>query len=230
MSPRPEDSPAPDDSSGPEDSPAPDNSPDPERPSAPEGSSRPEGEKPPAGDRPPRPHRAAGRPARGHRSRSGTARDGLRRRAARLVGAGPLTLLLLAASFALACYAGVRLLEDDWWGVLLWFAGAALLHDLVLLPLYALADRALRSLFRGRRRGRVNHLRVPAALSLLLLLVWLPLITRRRPAKYAGATGLSPEVFLPRWLAVTAALFALSAAWALLREARARHRSRTPAK
>ena len=49
----------------------------------------------------------------------------------------PLQLLLLVCSFALAGYAGVRLLEGDWFGVALWFVGAALLHDLVLLPLYA---------------------------------------------------------------------------------------------
>ena len=37
----------------------------------------------------------------------------------------------------------MRLLAGDWFGVALWFVGAALLHDLVLLPLYAAADRAL---------------------------------------------------------------------------------------
>lgn len=61
----------------------------------------------------------------------------------RLPIGSPLQLLLLACSFALAAYAGVRLLADDWFGVALWFVGAALLHDLVLLPLYAVADRAI---------------------------------------------------------------------------------------
>ena len=55
----------------------------------------------------------------------------------------PLQLLLLACSFALAGYAGVRLLADDWLQVALWFVGAALVHDLVLLPLYATLDRAV---------------------------------------------------------------------------------------
>ncbi|MYV60422.1 hypothetical protein GTW37_13870, partial [Streptomyces sp. SID4931] len=46
---------------------------------------------------------------------------------------GPLHLILLAATFCLAGYAGVRLLDGDTVGVLLWFAGSAVLHDLVLL-------------------------------------------------------------------------------------------------
>ena len=71
----------------------------------------------------------------------------------------PLQILLLACSFALAGYAGVRLLADDWFGVALWFVGAAVVHDLVLLPLYAAADRAL-----VRTAGRhVLYVRVPAA-------------------------------------------------------------------
>ncbi|MER6924634.1 hypothetical protein ABT314_37830, partial [Streptomyces spiralis] len=60
----------------------------------------------------------------------------------RLPLGSPLQLVLLACSFALAGYAGVRLFAGDWFGVALWFVGAALLHDLVLLPLYAAADRA----------------------------------------------------------------------------------------
>ena len=76
----------------------------------------------------------------------------------------PLQLLLLACSFALAAYAGVRLLAGDWFGVALWIVGAALLHDLVLLPLYAVADRALVKAA-GRRRDLVMYVRVPAALS-----------------------------------------------------------------
>jgi hypothetical protein len=119
----------------------------------------------------------------------------------------PLQLLLLVSSFALAGYAGVRLLADDWFGVGLWFVGAAVLHDLVLLPLYAAADRVL-----VRTAGRhVLYVRVPAALSLLLLLVWFPMIAGRVADRYALATGLSPDGFLARWLLVTAVLFGGSA-------------------
>lgn len=130
----------------------------------------------------------------------------------RWYGEGPLHLLLLAASFALAGYAGVRLLAGDALGVLVWFVGAALIHDLVLVPLYASADLALRGVMSGPRSGLVNFVRVPAFLSGLLLLVWFPLITRQAE-RYAPASGLSPDVFLGNWLLVTAALFGLSALW-----------------
>lgn len=79
----------------------------------------------------------------------------------RLYGEGPLHLLLLVATFCLAYYAGVRLLDGDTVGVLLWFAGSAVLHDLVLLPVYAGADRALRAAL-GPRQALVNFVRVPA--------------------------------------------------------------------
>ncbi len=134
----------------------------------------------------------------------------------RLVVGSPLQLLLLACSFALAAYAGVRLLAGDWFGVTLWIVGAALLHDLVLLPLYAVLDRALVKAA-GRRRAQVAYVRVPAALSGLLLLVWFPLISGRVAGRYASATGLSPDGFLARWLLLTAALFGGSALLFLLR-------------
>ncbi|MFD9886593.1 hypothetical protein ACFWZT_34615 [Streptomyces alboflavus] len=145
----------------------------------------------------------------------------------RWYGEGPLHLLLLLASFALALYAGVRLLADDWVMVAVWFVGAALLHDLVLVPVYAAADRVVTALVGGRaggddggrgggRRARTMYVRVPAALSLLLLLVWYPLITRQVP-RYERSTTLPADVFLTRWLLVTAALFAGSALWCALR-------------
>lgn len=130
----------------------------------------------------------------------------------------PMQLLLLACSFALAAYAGVRLLADDWLGVALWFVGAALLHDLVLVPLYAVADRALvRGLGAVRRRELVPYVRVPTALSGLLLLVWFPLISGRVEVRYRSATGLSADVFLARWLLITAVLFGGAALLLLLR-------------
>lgn len=138
----------------------------------------------------------------------------------RLVIGSPLQLLLLACSFALAAYAGVQLLAQDWFGVALWIVGAALLHDLVLLPLYAAADRALVKAA-GRRRTQVMYVRVPAALSGLLLLVWFPLIGGRVTARYASATGLSADGFLARWLLVTAVLFGGSALLFVLRLRRA---------
>ncbi|QXE38928.1 hypothetical protein KQY30_06140 [Streptomyces sp. GMY02] len=145
----------------------------------------------------------------------------------RLYGESPLQLLLLLASFALCAYAGIRLLSGDWLLILIWFVGAAVLHDLVLVPLYSLGDRGAEAALRpGRERpGRdargergpgVNHLRVPAFLSLLLLLVYWPLVLRASKP-YEDATRLSIDVFLGRWLLITAALFALSAVWLVVR-------------
>lgn len=133
----------------------------------------------------------------------------------------PLQILLLACSFALAGYAGLRLLDGDWLGIVLWFAGAAILHDLVLVPLYGAADRALlRGFETAGARQWMPYVRVPAALSLLLLLVWFPLITGRVADRYAGVTGMSTDAFLARWLLITAALFGGSAVLLVLRRRR----------
>lgn len=142
-------------------------------------------------------------------------------RAPRPVIGSPLQLLLLLSSFALAGYAGVRLLERDWFGVALWFVGAAILHDLVLLPLYGTADQVLlRGFQAGGGRRWVSYVRVPAALSLLLLLVWFPLISGRVADRYPSATGLSADGFLARWLLISAVLFGGSAVLLVLRRRR----------
>ncbi|GHB51377.1 lipoprotein [Streptomyces umbrinus] len=140
----------------------------------------------------------------------------------RLSVGSPLQLLLLACSFTLAGYAGVRLLADDWLQVALWFVGAAVVHDLVLLPLYATLDRAVvRASGAADHRERAVYVRVPAALSGLLLLVWFPLISGRVADGYESATGLSASGFLPRWLLITALLFGGSALLLVLRLRRA---------
>ncbi|MDF9874157.1 hypothetical protein QBW33_02480 [Streptomyces sp. B21-104] len=141
----------------------------------------------------------------------------------RWYGEGPLHLLLMVSSFALAGYAGVRLLDGDTLLILVWFVGAALVHDLVLVPLYSAADRALRVPF-SRSPGLVNFVRVPLLLSGLLLLMWFPLITRHAE-RYEPASGMSPDRFLGNWLLITAALFAVSASWLVVRTVRARRRA-----
>ncbi|WP_327302138.1 hypothetical protein OG730_00160 [Streptomyces sp. NBC_01298] len=170
-----------------------------------------------------------------HLTRAGEA---LRRR----YGASPLHLLLTLACFALALYAGIRLLKGDTTGVAIWFVGAALLHDLVLLPAYSLTDRAAQFLCRGRAaegegvpRPGVNYLRVPAFVSGVLFLVWWPLILRKG-GRYTAYTALSADGFLARWLLITAALFAASAVtlivrtWLRLRPERTRHRAQAQAR
>ncbi|MFD7919119.1 hypothetical protein ACFV3R_07845 [Streptomyces sp. NPDC059740] len=71
-------------------------------------------------------------------------------------------------------------------------------------------------------RARLNHLRVPAFLSLLLLLVWWPLVLERVP-DFEAHTRLSPHGFAERWALLTAGLFALSGLWAAV-AARSRRR------
>ncbi|SHM24999.1 hypothetical protein [Actinacidiphila paucisporea] len=143
----------------------------------------------------------------------------LHRRLLRSYGARPVHLLAMAGCLALAAYAALQLLAGRTLAVAAWFVGAALVHDLVLVPLYSTADlTARRTLGRGHTGTTpyLNHLRVPVYLSGLLLLVWYPLILRRSQP-YRGDTALSEDVFLTHWLLITAALFAASAAHLALR-------------
>ncbi|GAA5053487.1 hypothetical protein [Streptomyces similanensis] len=149
-------------------------------------------------------------------------------RRARWYGATPLHLLVLVCSLALTGYAMVRLFAVRPLAVALWFVGAAVVHDLILLPLYSLADLTALAVLRHRTPGVprlpwINHLRVPAFLSGVLLLVWFPLIFAL-PSPYPGATGLSADVYLGRWLAITGALFGVSAVSFALGVRRARRR------
>ena len=153
------------------------------------------------------------------------------RRLLRWYGANPLHLLALLGCFALAGYAAARLVPSRPLGVAVWFGGAVVGHDLLLVPLYSLADRSAMAAIRHRAPqlptiGWINYLRVPAGLSALLLLVWFPLILRRHTL-YQASTTLSPDPFLWHWLAVTGALFLLSAAAFAIR-LRAAHRAAAP--
>jgi len=137
------------------------------------------------------------------------------RRQLRWYGASPLHLLALLACFGLAGYAAARLVPSRPLGVAAWFLGAVIGHDLLLMPLYSLADRSAMAAIRHRDprlpvTPGINYVRVPAALSGLLLLVWFPLILRLR-SPYHASTTLSADPYVWHWLAVTGALFLLSA-------------------
>ncbi|HUB41960.1 MAG TPA: hypothetical protein VMA72_24195 [Streptosporangiaceae bacterium] len=149
------------------------------------------------------------------------------RRFLRWYGASPLHLLAMLGCFALAGYAAAELLPDDAVGIPVWFVGAVIGHDLILMPLYTLADRSAMAVFRHRPPSLpavpwINYLRVPTALSGMLLLIWFPLILRL-PAHFPVTTTLSLDPYLWHWLAVTGALYLLSAAVLALR-LRAGHR------
>jgi hypothetical protein len=70
------------------------------------------------------------------------------------------------------------------------------------------------------RIAALNHLRVPALLSGLLLLVWFPLVARKAPRTYTSLTTLSLDVYLDRWVVITAVLFSGSALLFALRARR----------
>jgi hypothetical protein len=167
----------------------------------------------------------------------------------RWYGARPLHLLALLAAFALAGYAVHAVVAaGEWRGFAIWFAVAIIGHDLLLFPLYSLADLSLRGLLPGqRRRGQagepagmpgsrppaLNYVRIPVMFSLLLLMTFFPLILGLSQGFYHPASGLGTQPYLWRWLGVTGVMFAISAvayAWrtrrALARSRRAAARSR----
>jgi hypothetical protein len=134
-------------------------------------------------------------------------------------GAGPLHLLGAIVSFGVIAYALSRALSLTGRPerLLLWLGGSIVAHDLVLLPVYTLLGAAaLGLLVPASRRTRLriaalNHLRAPALMSGLLLLVSYPLVAGPAGRTFMRATGLSKDVYLDRWLILTAALFVGSA-------------------
>jgi hypothetical protein len=135
----------------------------------------------------------------------------------RRYGDGPLHLLSLLACFALAGYVVTRVLyAHSRFRIAIWFGGAVVAHDLVLWPLYALADRTAVAASR-RRPSRlpavpwINYLRVPAVISGVLLVVSFPLVFKLSEGAYHSASGLSESPYLGHWLLITGTLFAASA-------------------
>jgi hypothetical protein len=146
-----------------------------------------------------------------------------------LYGANPLHLLghiglFFVAGWSIDQIAGSHKIIN--WAA--WFLGAALLHDLVLLPLYSLADRGLEGrrgneVARGaRRRLWINYVRVPAAVAGILLLVYFPVILGKSSRNYRADTGHALTGYTRNWLLITAGLFLASGIVFLAR--RYRHR------
>ncbi len=141
----------------------------------------------------------------------------------RIYGSHPLHLLALIACFALFGYVIVTIKPATlwntsvWWqSIAVWFAAAIIIHDLVLFPAYSLVDRLLTSTRREPKPASpgvpvLNYLRVPLMGSALTLVVFLPGIIEQGARTYFNATGQTQEVFLGRWLLLTAAMFAVSA-------------------
>jgi hypothetical protein len=130
-------------------------------------------------------------------------------------GASPLHLLAHLAALALAAWALLEALQlGGAQRIVLWLVGAVVLHDLVLWPAYTTLDRL------GRRRrplGSANYVRFPVGISALLLLVFFPVMCGKGEAAYTRVSGQTWEGYTARWLLVSAALFAGSAALYLVR-------------
>jgi hypothetical protein len=143
-------------------------------------------------------------------------------------GSRPLHLVACAATFALVGWALLQIFDGlHPVEVVVWIAAGSVAHDLVLFPIYALmgalAYRGLR--VESGRRDRVavlNHVRLPALLSGLLLLTWFPLLFGLSDPRFELSTGQSTGGYLSRWLLITGAAFALSAAAFALRVRRSR--------
>jgi hypothetical protein len=163
-------------------------------------------------------------------------RGGLMTGFRRLYGANPLHLIGHVAVFFVTGWAIDQIVGGgavvNW---IAWFVGAVLLHDLVLLPLYSGLDRLLgRAAAAGestrRRLSPVNHLRVPAVVSGILLLVYFPVILGYSSANYRNDTGHSLAGYTRNWLLITAGLFVGSALIYVLRTMRRHPPSPRPAR
>jgi hypothetical protein len=138
---------------------------------------------------------------------------------ARRYGASPLHVLGHLALFALTAWALGHVLDfrgaTDWF---VWFLGAALVHDFLFLPAYVVLDR----LAGARRPARwTGHLRVPAVVSGVLLLVWFPLIAGLGVGTFERVAGVDAGTERLRdWLLITAGLFAASLAIYVVRSRR----------
>lgn len=137
---------------------------------------------------------------------------------ARVTRSGVVRVAAHLAAIAIAAFAVSRVLAPASTGdvnFIVWIVGGALLHDLVLLPLYSLSDLVMRLVIADhplRRRPAVNYLRAPALISLVLLLVYAPTILDRNPGNFERVSGRpQPTDPLAAWLWITLALFAIAA-------------------
>jgi hypothetical protein len=132
----------------------------------------------------------------------------------RAYGASPIHLLAHLVLLPLIAWALLTVLDlAAAANVVVWLVAAVILHDLVLLPAYSALDRASRAAL----GGAVNYVRVPAGLSLLLLLVFWSTIRGKGARNFHRVSGLVWDGYALRWMLVTAALFAVSAALYLVR-------------
>jgi hypothetical protein len=155
----------------------------------------------------------------------------------RLYGEHLLHLIVLLAALALAAYAisvlGIDQLFNPkvWWqSIAVWFAVAVIGHDLILFPLYALAERFVP---KGHRRATppnpnrvplTNYVRMPTLATALTFALFFPGIIEQGGFTYTAATGLTQAPFLDRWLLLTAGFYLVSAICYVIRTVTTRTR------
>jgi hypothetical protein len=132
----------------------------------------------------------------------------------RRYGASPWHLAGHLIALAVAIFALDRIASMENVAVVIaLYIGLVIGHDLILLPAYSGLDRLARTvLARGRLRDRtrvraINHLRAPALISGLLLLIYAPLISGRADRGYLLISGHHATGYLRNWLLISAALF-----------------------
>jgi Na+/melibiose symporter-like transporter len=150
----------------------------------------------------------------------------------RRYGAGPFHLAGHLIALAVVAFAIDRIAARTSIAVVIaLYIGLAIGHDLVLLPAYSGLDRLTRTLLTrvpARKRRRVpaiNHLRAPALISGLLLVIYAPLISGRADRGYLVDSGHPATGYLRNWLLISAALFLGSGLIYALRVRRAAARS-----
>jgi hypothetical protein len=107
------------------------------------------------------------------------------------------------------------------------YIGFAIAHDLIFLPAYSGLDRAARAALArlpARRAATVpaiNHIRTPALISGLLLIIYSPFISGLADSGYFQVSGHHIEGYVRDWLLISAALFLGSALTYMVRVRRA---------
>lgn len=147
----------------------------------------------------------------------------------RVYGESALHLMAVIVTMAIAGYGFLRIFQNpEPLNAAIWFGGAILAHDVFAFPIYSgLNLVAHRSLIPAHAAGElrrvpaINHIRVPLMLSALSFLIWFPSILGVNEDRYVAQTGLSTDVYLGRWLLLSAVLMASSALLYALRMRRA---------
>jgi hypothetical protein len=145
-------------------------------------------------------------------------------------GASPLHLAGHLVVFAIAFFAIDRMATGSGLAeVIALYIGFVIAHDLIFLPAYSGLDRATRvTLARlpPRRRGSVpaiNHIRAPALISGLLLIIYAPFISGKADSGYFQLSGHHITGYLRNWVLISAVLFLGSG---IIYAFRARHAAR----